>query len=217
MAQALQNGGFETGSLPPWTATTANVTVAGSSNGVAPAEGSFQAVINTPAAGTVTQPNMETFLGLAAGTLTQYNSSGIGGGNAFKQTFDLTAGQQITFRWDFLPNGANTGFGQNDTAFFTIHLASNNSSTTVFSLSSTSASGGTPTGYQTFTTGALAAGTYLLGFGLHDQKQFLPNGNAQRPTLLIDGVAVIPEPSTVSLLGAGLLAGGIYLLRRRRS
>ena len=219
LAQTFQNGGFETGTLPPWTATASGVTVGGTTSGVAPAEGSFQAVINTPMGGTVSQLGLETFLGLATGTLDQYRNvagGGQGGGNAFKQTFDLTAGQQITFRWDFLPNGNTTTGSQNDTAFFTLHLAGDTSSTMVFTLSSTLLSGGTPTGYQTFTTGTLAGGTYLLGFGLNDQKQPQGNTNSQRPTLLIDGVAIIPEPSTISLLGAGALAAGAYLLRRRR-
>lgn len=217
LAAPLQNGGFETGTFSPWTTTASGVTVGGTTGGVAPQEGSFQAVINTPASGTVFQGGLESFLGLAGGTLSSYNNGGVGGGNAFAQSFDITNGQSITFKWDFLPNGNNVNAGQNDTAFYTLHLASDTSSSIVFTLSSTSASGGAATGYQTVTTGPLAAGTYLLGFGVNDQK--VPAGafNAQRPTLLVDAVSVIPEPTTLTLLSFGVVAGAAYLRRRRHS
>ena len=217
IAAPLSNGGFETGTFSPWT-TGGIATVAGTTSGVAPVEGNFQAIINTPASGTVSQGNLETFLGLAGLTLAQYNggSNSNGGGSAFKQTFDITAGQAISFRWNFLPNGNVSSGSQNDTAFFTIHLASDTSSSAVFTLSSTSLSGGVATGYQTFTTPILAAGTYLLGFAENDQKQIAGSQNSQRPTLFIDNVAAVPEPTTISLLGMGLAAGGAYFLKRRR-
>jgi hypothetical protein len=216
-AAPLQNGGFETGTFTPWT-TTGTATVTGTSNGVAPAEGSFQAVLNTPSGGTVFQGSMETFLGLAGGSLSTYNSGGgSGGGSAFKQTFDITAGQILTFRWNFLPNGSNASNGQNDTAFFTLHLAGDTSSTAIFTLASTASTGGVATGYQTYMSGPLAAGTYLLGFADYDQKMVAGAFNAQRPTLLIDGVAVVPEPATVTLLAFGAIGGAACWFRRRRS
>ncbi|MDQ2868680.1 MAG: PEP-CTERM sorting domain-containing protein [Verrucomicrobiota bacterium] len=216
-AAPLQNGGFETGSFSPW--TTAGVdTVTGTSNSVAPVEGSFQAVIDTPHSGTATQAQLESFLGLASGTTSVYNSAGgQGGGSAFGQTFDVTSGQIITFQWDFLPNGNDTNSGQNDTAFFTLHLASDTSSSVIFTLSSTATSGGNPTGYQTYLSSPLAAGTYFLGFALNDQKTPVGAYNAQRPTLLIDNVSAIPEPSTFALLALGGVAGAASLLRRRKA
>lgn len=215
-AAPLQNGGFETGSFSPW--TTAGIdNVAMTSNSVAPVEGSYQAVIDTPHTGTVTSSGLESFLGLASGTTSAYNSGGQGGGSAFGQTFDVTAGQVISFQYDFLPNGTDSGSGQNDTAFFTLHLASNTSSSVIFTLSSTAASGGNPTGYQTYLSSPLAAGTYFLGFALNDQKTPAGAQNSQRPTLLIDNVTAIPEPSTLSLLALGSVAGVVGLLRKRKA
>ncbi len=130
----------------------------------------------------------------------------------------IAAGSSISFKWDFLPNGSTADPVQNDVAFYTLHLDGvAGTAANVFTLSSTIASGGNPTGYQMVTTGPLVAGDYVLGFGVYDNADGnMGNGNFFRADLLIDAVTVIPEPSTVSLLLLGLSAGGYCLRRRRR-
>ena len=216
-AVPLANGGFESGDFTSWSTIGTNQ-VTGAFSGSGPAEGSFQAVIQTPDNGTVNQASLETFLALQAGSLSGLNSSqGLmsqAGGSAIKQTpITITAGQMISFQWDFLPGGTTTAPAQNDRAFFTFHLDSvTGTGTNVIELASTFLPGG---GYATFITDPLPAGDYLLGFGVFDN--FSLATNLFRPDLLIDNVRVIPEPGTLSLLAVGLFLGGAYLCRRRNS
>jgi hypothetical protein len=214
----IVNGGFETGSFPPWT-TTGTAAVSGSALPAPPAEGNFQAVISTPpGAGTVSQSTMETFLELNAGTLNSLKGPGTGffaGGSAIKQIFTVQNGDVITFSWDFFPNGSNLSTSQNDSAFFTLHLSGSSSSSFTI-LDTTIISGGSESGYQLFSTGPLTAGTYLLGFAAFDVN----NGgqapaDVQDPTLLIDNVQIIPEPAIWTFLSGGGVIG-FLLLRRRR-
>ncbi|MEI7866029.1 MAG: hypothetical protein WCI38_11715, partial [Chthoniobacterales bacterium] len=170
-AADLTNGGFETGSFPPWVASGpafvsgASFTNAmGVATNVTPAEGSYQAVLNAPTSGTTLTGGLETFLGLQSGALDPLSYGNFNGGSAIKQTFDVREGSVISFQWNFLPNGTNSSVDQNDSGFFTLHAASNSSSTNYTVLSTTALSGGVPTGYQPYTTGRLSAGSYLLGF-----------------------------------------------------
>jgi hypothetical protein len=186
----ITNGGFETGSFPPWT-TTGNDQVTGTYSGQAPEEGNFQAAITTTSGGTVTQASLETFLGLNAGSLNSLNppNQSVDGGSAIKQTFTVQNGQVISFWWDFLPGSLNAG---NDYGFFTLHRSSvPSSSFTVL------AAGGSTTGYRHFVTQQLAAGTYQLGFSAYETT--IGPGNLQsRPDLLIDNVQLLscaPVPS----------------------
>ena len=99
-AADLTNGGFETGSFSPWEVSEISYTtipapafVSGASfnnamgvaTNVTPAEGSFQAVLNAPTSGTTFAPDLETFLGLAGGTLDplfNYGNGYFNGGSA---------------------------------------------------------------------------------------------------------------------------------------
>ena len=213
--QVFSNGGFESGAFPPW--STIGVTnVQGTFNGQAPAEGSFQAVLSAPfKSGTVSQSALETFLGLSSGTLNSINGgTAFNGGSGLAQTFTVQNGAIISFFWDFMPNGSDGSTTQNDSAFFTLHLSSSSSSSITL-LDRTSTSGGIASGYQLFTTGPLAAGTYILGFGLFDLAGTGGGPeDSQDPNLLIDGVQVIPEPMTWMLLALG--ASLVFVLRRRR-
>lgn len=212
-AQGLQNGGFESGTLAPGWGSTGEATVTASAiGGFLPAEGTYQASLTT-GPGTVSQATLETFLGLNSGTLNSLNgTSGQRGGSGIAQTFNVQAGDVISFQYNFLPNGNTASSDENDSAFFTLHLASSSSSSFT-TLATTLSSGGSATGYQTITTGPLSAGTYLLGFGVYDISAF---GNSQNPTLLIDNVQqiAVPEPSSVALLAAAGLS--VLLFRRRR-
>jgi len=220
----VTNGGFETGNLTGWT-STGTAAVQGTFNSQAPNQGSFQAVIRTPQGGTTLKAPLESFLGLASGSLDAFGTIAGGfnnGGSAIKQAaITVAAGAMIQFAWNFLPNGSNSV--QNDSLLMVLHLASvtaNSSAVTQLDRVSNHPTG-MPSGYSLFTTGPLAAGTYLLAFVAFDIEQPAGQVNFQRPDALIDSVSVInptapgvPDSGgTIALLG---LAGGAMLLMRRR-
>lgn len=161
------NGGFETGSLASWSSTGfANIKT--SAFGSGPTEGTYQALL-TNGSGGVSDANLETFLGLDAGSL-----DGLGNGNAveggsLKQTVTVSAGATLSFDWNFLTNEGTPGNPFNDFAFVAI------ASETVDTLSDTNGSFVTsPTAFNnetqfgTFEYTFSQAGTYQIGVGVVD-------------------------------------------------
>ena len=211
----IQNGGFETGDFTGWTTAGATAVVNGTFDFQAPAEGSFQAVMSAPfQSGTVSQSALETFLELNQNTLDTLNGSAtFRGGSAIAQVFTVADGAIISFSWDFVTNGSSTASDQNDSAFFTLHLSGSNSSSFTI-LDQTSNHPGFASGYQTFVTGPLAAGTYILGFADYDRAGGAGSDDRKDPDLLIDNVQVIPEPSTWLLLTFGGLIAFLFARRR---
>jgi len=207
-AMPITNGGFETGALGPWTATGVVSVAAGSVSNIAPAEGSFQAVISG-FPGTVSQAAMETFLGLAPGALNSINT--IGGppeGSAMAQTIDLAAGDWVEFSWAFVPNGQASSGANLDSLFYTLHLVSDTPNSVV--VLTNNAVSGNPIGYQVYNTGPVSvSGQYILGFGIFNNASI--GGNID-PIAMID--AVIPEPRAMVGIAVGALA--LLIARRKR-
>lgn len=207
-AMPITNGGFETGAIGPWRSTGVVSVASGSVSNIAPAEGSFQAVISG-FPGTVSQAAMETFLGLAPGALNSINT--VGGppeGSAMAQTFDLAAGDWVEFSWAFVPNGQVAAGANLDSLFYTLHLVSDTPNSVV--VLTNNAVSGSPIGYQVYNTGPVpVSGQYILGFGIFNNATI--GGNID-PIALID--AVIPEPS--AMVGVGLGALALLIARRRR-
>ncbi|MCC6353031.1 MAG: hypothetical protein IT577_04040 [Verrucomicrobiae bacterium] len=205
----ITNGGFETGALAPWRSTGVVSVATGSVSNIAPAEGSFQAVISG-FPGTVSQAALETFLGLAPGALNSINT--IGGpadGSAMAQTIDLQAGDWVEFSWAFAPNGQASGSENLDSLFYTLHLVSATPSSVV--VLTNNAASGSAIGYQVHNTGPVAqSGQYVLGFGVFNNASF---GSNIDPIALID--AVIPEPSAVCAVALGAAVLLVCGVRRR--
>jgi hypothetical protein len=226
---ALSNGGFETGDLTSWS-SIGNASVQDSTYGVVPPEGKFQGLLTTgdsslsngaggPA---VLASQLDTFLGLAAGTL-----EGMGGGatngSAMKQTFSATAGDVISFKWDFLTRDS----GGLDFGFFmlqpqipapTILATSSNAvnpSLTVFS---------NETGYQT--TGPIVigvTGTYTISFGVVNTGDTLFNSGLlvdavtqNGSTGPINGGVTVPLPAAAYVAPLGLLLAAMASKRLRK-
>ena len=160
----LINGNFETGNFDSWD-TTGTTSIQTASFGSGPTEGTFQALLSTGGA-TTSGANLESFLGLAAGSLDGLGNGNATSGSAIRHTVEVSAGEQISFDWNFLTNEGTPGV--NDFAFVSIagtasELADTNS---VFMLSP--ADFNEETGFHTFTHTFGTAGTFTIGVGVTD-------------------------------------------------
>ena len=220
---AVVNGSFEAG-LAGW-ATLGDVSTQAAVGSVGSPDGAAQLALTTASSvfdddlagvgafnlsGTDTASaggNLETFVGLVPGDLDPdpFNAVQAYEGSAVSQTFIASAGQTLSFRFNFLSNDTLPG----DFGFVVVDGA-------MFKLADTtwlSAPAGTwsqQSGYGLFTHVFSSAGPHTLAFGVADVGDF----NASS-ALLIDAVQVsaVPEPKTYALMLAGL---ALVALRRRR-
>ena len=208
IASAITNGGFETGDFTGWS-TIGVTSIETAAYGAGPTEGSYQALMATDAC-SVSDSAIETFLGLAAGTLDGLVAANATAGSAIKQTMTASAGDILTFDWNFLTDEVWEGDDVPDFAF--VSIVSGTSGILADAVSSTFVSSSTPfydeTGFTMFPYTFPTSGTFTLGFGvMHEGDEMVDSG------LLLDNVTIIPEPATVAMLGLGALS----LLRRKRS
>ncbi|NEP33635.1 PEP-CTERM sorting domain-containing protein [Moorena sp. SIO3B2] len=217
-ALAIVNGSFETGDFNPW-ATIGDTSIETAEFGSGPTDGDFQALLTT-GVGSVPVSDIETFLGLTAGSLATIpnlpNVDTPTEGSAIQQTFTAYAGDILTFDWNFLTNEFTSSLNPedfnglpfvnpevfNDFSFVSISqmvdgLADTNSPLFIESL--------TPffeeTGFQSFSYTFETSGTFSLGFGVLDEDDDIVDSG-----LLIDNVQLTPVPEPASILG--LLALG---------
>jgi len=225
---AVLNGDFSS-TLNNWT-TTGDVSVQGPSfnGGSTPPAGTPNVAVSTtiitpdaaPLSGNnaVSGTALESFLGLAAGTL----SGGVVEGSGMKQTLTgLAAGDTLNFKWNFYTGEDAAGLGT-DYAFYTLHQGSSGTTYTVLADPNSgllhAASGGATfareTGFQTGSTITIpSGGDWVLGFGVADA-----GGNPGVDSAL--GVAsvsytAVPEPWAWSVISA-LALGGLAVARRVR-
>ena len=213
VSAAVLNGDFETGDFSNWI-TTGQTTVEDFSFGVTPADGNYQAVLETlQDQTTVSSSEIESFLGLSTGSLT---AGGVIEGSAIKQTIVASSGDVLSFSWNFLTDQTPPDSTFNDFAFFSL---SNTVSSLADTFTPTSISFSRlfqETGYQAYSYTIPVAGTYTLGFGVVDVGDTAVNS-----ALLIDNVNVKLQPvpeSMNSTAVATAMALGVWLqtnLRKR--
>jgi hypothetical protein len=206
---AVINGSFEN-SLTGWTKTGTAGSISAFSDAI-PTDGSKQAGLTTYSAG-VSTASLEAFVGLSAGSLNSLGNGTVSGGTAIQQTFAATAGDVISFDWNFLTFEDTPSSNYNDFAFVSFNglteLADTNSAfydtSTIFR---------EQTGYQTTSFTVATTGTYTLSLGV------VSVGDGRAPSaLLVDNVRTesVPEPaSMLGILAFGAL-GGRKLLKRKQ-
>jgi hypothetical protein len=204
----VTNGGFESGDFTGWS-TIGVTSIETAAYGAGPTEGSYQALVISEDGSLVSDSTIETFLGLAAGTLDGLIAADATAGSAIKQTITVSAGDMLTFDWNFLTDEM---VGGSIPDFTFVSIVSGTSEILADVTSSTFVSSDTPfsneTGFTMFPYTFPTSGTFTLGFGvMHATDNEVDSG------LLLDNVTIIPEPATMALLGLGSLV----LLRKRRA
>ena len=189
----IENGGFETGTFSNWR-TIGDTSVETADFGIAPSEGTFQALLTTGAndsGGSVVDSDLENFLELSSGVLDNLGNGNATEGSGIKQTFTAEAGDILTFDWNFLTNEGEQSFF-NDFAFFSISPFTLELADTGASLFETFAEGFDDsvleTGYQSVSVAISEAGTYTLNFGVVDVED-----DAVDSGLLVDNIQVLPS------------------------
>ena len=205
---AIVNGSFETGNFSNWN-TSGQTSVETSSFQVKPANGSYQAVLQTCVFVGACDDNqsltnasdLESFLGLSGNELSNLS---VVEGSAIKQTITANAGDILSFSWNFLTDEDAADVDYRDFAFFTLN-------NTLYSLADTQSSFPInpsfshltkETGYQPYTITISVSGDYILGFGVVDVDK-TGGGNATgNSALLVDDIkltngAKVPEPDTI--------------------
>lgn len=116
--QTTETLGFETGDFTDWT-TTGNARIETATFSSGPTEGTFQARI-TSSTGSVSEGEVETFLGLANGSLDGLGNGNVTQGSAMQTTFTAQAGDIVSFQWNFLTDELDQPVRYNDFALTTL-------------------------------------------------------------------------------------------------
>lgn len=215
---AITNPGFEDApALTGWSTYGSNVTRVDGTFGVAPIEGTYQALLSTgsgaPGASPITSGSMESILGLTSGTLDAFSLNFTTEGSVMTQTFSAAAGEILSFHWNFLTNELPFDIDYNDYGFYAVTNVSSPIDLLGDTFSTLLPSAGSftwETGYNLVSLALPTTGLYTLAFGVVDVGD-----NSVDSGLLIDNVKLIggsavPEPSSVVLLASGLAGLGYW-------
>lgn len=209
------NGSFETGNFTDWT-TAGDTSVQDSGFGVTPTDGNYQAALQTLADTTgVSASNLESFLGLSSGTLT---NSGATEGSAIQQTIGANTGDVLSFDYNFLTDEVPGNSDFNDFAFFTLNnnfiSLADTLSPELFSPSFSSFAA--ETGYQSFSYTFTNSGTYTLGFGVVDVDNTGGGDTGVNSGLLVDNVKTTPVPEPMTIFGSLAALGFMKKFSKKR-
>jgi hypothetical protein len=151
----------------------------------------------------VPESQLETFLGLPQGSLTGLNNGPVQNGSAIQQYITVSAGSTLSFNYDFLTNEPPAvGFNIVNPFAFVATTTLSDFADTFSPLMTSSTPFALETGYQTYTTEFLTAGTFALDIGVVNVTD-----NQYSSGLLIDnlnltgGTIINPSFETGDLTG----------------
>jgi hypothetical protein len=199
---AVINGNFETGNLSGWSSLgSAHVETA--AFGVNPTEGTYDGYIETTGNFTALASAIVPFLGLTGSDIMALGQGAPTNGTGISQDITVSAGDTLTFDWNFLTDELDESATFNDFAFLTVDgsaflLASRNTST--FNVVSPPVGFDGQTGWSSDSYNFASAGTFKIGFGV-----FNVGDSGHNSVLLLDIVNVpVPEPGTFVLMALAL-------------
>jgi hypothetical protein len=199
---AVINGNFETGNLSGWSSLgSAHVETA--AFGVSPTEGTYDGYIETTGNFTASASAIVPFLGLTGSDIMALGQGAPTNGTGISQDITVSAGDTLTFDWNFLTDELDESATFNDFAFLTVDgsaflLASRNTST--FNVVSPPVGFDGQTGWSSDSYNFASAGTFKIGFGV-----FNVGDSGHNSVLLLDIVNVpVPEPGTFVLMALAL-------------
>jgi len=214
-AAAVTNGDFETGSLSGWSHIGFTHTD-NSASGVTPSQGTYDAFIDNTGNFAADISAVVPFLGVPGTSILALLQGPPTTGSAISQDITVSAGDVLSFDWNFLTDEWNEDPGYNDFAIFTIgtdpyFLASRGSTHATLDITSPPPGfdGQTHWANQTYTF--TSTGTFKLGFAVFNV------GDAGHDSLLlVDAVSVsaVPESGSFALVIAGAAMVALHVRRR---
>ena len=176
--------GFETGDFTDWN-VLGNTNIETANFGVNPTEGNYQALL-TSGNGSVSDSQLEAFVGLNPGELDSLINNNATEGSAIKREITVEAGDILNFDWNFLTSEGTPSY-YNDFAFVSVSdgylskLADTNSQ---FNFSNTNLS--KETSYGTFSYQFTNSGSFTIGVGVSDLIDSVVDS-----ALLVDNFSVV--------------------------
>ncbi|MGB3404703.1 MAG: DVUA0089 family protein [Microcoleaceae cyanobacterium] len=193
----IENGGFED-DFNGWE-TVGLTSIETSDLGSDPTEGTNQALISNDI-DAVTDAALETFLNLDPGTLDGLGSGDATEGSAIAQTVTVSAGDQLSFDWNYL---TNEGSGSSITDFAFVSIESEDSQILANTLSPLNLSDtgifSEETGYGSFEYTFENGGTYTIGVGIVDVGDTVVSSGLLVDNFSFSGGSAIPGTYTIQL------------------
>jgi hypothetical protein len=206
------NGSFETGTFSGWS-TLGNDTIRTSSFGIPPPDGTYQALVDNGAS--FNEAAVESFAGLAPGSLAGLISPATPTvGSALKQTITVSAGDTISFSWDFLTNEVPGDTFFRDFSYVAITPTGSggtlvNLADTLSSLSAAPGSTGyaNHTGYHLFVYTFQTGGTFTITVGAMNAGDTVVNSG-----LLVDNFRTgrLDDGYAINLPPRGTSSGNVF-------